>query len=315
MVRAAAARVPAAGLGNAALRPVLAAPGPGVRAPRDALPHPARRLRRRGGAGVHRAGAAVPAVVPRGAHLLPARRASASSLEKLRSSSSRSPAISTSRRWSSPGEVCFRGGLIDLFPMGSALPYRLDLDDDVIDAIKTFDVDTQRTLYAVKEIRMLPAREFPLDDAGRAQLPQPLARAVRRRPVQEAPLPRRLERRAGSGHRVLPAAVLRAGRDAVRLPAGRQHARAAPRRQRRDPGLLARRRTRATRWRAATPTGRCLPPPQLFVPAEEFYVRAQAFRAHRPASTSADEERAARSAPRRCRRSRSTAARTIRSPR
>ncbi|HWM43457.1 MAG TPA: transcription-repair coupling factor, partial [Burkholderiales bacterium] len=43
----------------------------------------------------------------------------------------------------SPGEVCFRGGLIDLFPMGSALPYRLDLDDDVIDAVKTFDVDTQ----------------------------------------------------------------------------------------------------------------------------------------------------------------------------
>jgi len=69
----------------------------------------------------------------------------------------------------SPGEVCFRGGLIDLFPMGSALPYRLDLDDDVIEAIKTFDVDTQRTLYGVKEIRMLPAREFPLDDAGRAR--------------------------------------------------------------------------------------------------------------------------------------------------
>src|SRR6185436_7898154 len=63
----------------------------------------------------------------------------------------------------SPGEVCFRGGLIDLYPMGSALPYRLDLDDDVVDSIKTFDVDTQRTVYAVKEIRMLPAREFPLD--------------------------------------------------------------------------------------------------------------------------------------------------------
>src|SRR5262245_54092285 len=51
----------------------------------------------------------------------------------------------------SPGEVCFRGGLIDLFPMGAALPFRLDLDDDVIDSIKTYDVDTQRTLYAVKE--------------------------------------------------------------------------------------------------------------------------------------------------------------------
>ena len=68
-----------------------------------------------------------------------------------------------------PGEVCVRGGIIDLFPMGSALPYRLDLDDDLIDSIKTFDVDTQRTLYSVTEIRMLPAREFPLDDAGRAR--------------------------------------------------------------------------------------------------------------------------------------------------
>ncbi len=68
-----------------------------------------------------------------------------------------------------PGEFCIRGGLIDLFPAGSQLPYRLDLDDEVIETIRTFDVDTQRTLYAVKEVRMLPAREFPLDDAGRAK--------------------------------------------------------------------------------------------------------------------------------------------------
>ena len=68
-----------------------------------------------------------------------------------------------------PGEVCVRGGIIDLFPMGSALPYRLDLDDEVIDSIKTFDVDTQRTLYSVTEIRLLPAREFPLDEAGRTR--------------------------------------------------------------------------------------------------------------------------------------------------
>ena len=68
-----------------------------------------------------------------------------------------------------PGEFCIRGGLIDLFPTGSRLPYRLDLDDELIDAIRSFDVDTQRTLYAVKEVRMLPAREFPLDEAGRAK--------------------------------------------------------------------------------------------------------------------------------------------------
>ena len=68
----------------------------------------------------------------------------------------------------SPGEYSIRGGLVDLFPMGSALPFRLDLFDDEIESIKTFDVDTQRTLYPVPEVRLLPAREFPLDDKGRA---------------------------------------------------------------------------------------------------------------------------------------------------
>ena len=53
--------------------------------------------------------------------------------------------------------------------MGSALPYRLDLFGDEIESIKTFDVDTQRTLYPVPEIRLLPAREFPLDDAARSR--------------------------------------------------------------------------------------------------------------------------------------------------
>ncbi len=67
-----------------------------------------------------------------------------------------------------PGEYCVRGGLIDLFPMGSALPYRIDLADDQVESIRTFDVDTQRTVYKVPEIRLLPAREFPLDDAARA---------------------------------------------------------------------------------------------------------------------------------------------------
>ncbi len=66
----------------------------------------------------------------------------------------------------SHGEFSVRGGLVDLFPMGSALPYRMDLFDDEIESIRTFDVDTQRSLYPVPEIRLLPAREFPLDEAG-----------------------------------------------------------------------------------------------------------------------------------------------------
>lgn len=69
----------------------------------------------------------------------------------------------------SPGEFSVRGGLIDLFPMGSPLPYRIDLFDDEIESIKTFDPDTQRTVYPVPEIRLLPAREFPLDDKGRSR--------------------------------------------------------------------------------------------------------------------------------------------------
>ncbi|OGS91886.1 MAG: transcription-repair coupling factor [Gallionellales bacterium GWA2_60_18] len=71
-----------------------------------------------------------------------------------------------------PGEYCVRGGLIDLFPMGSVLPYRLDLFDDEIETIATFDVDTQRTLYPVPEIRLLPAREFPMDDKGQTTFRQ-----------------------------------------------------------------------------------------------------------------------------------------------
>jgi transcription-repair coupling factor (superfamily II helicase) len=68
----------------------------------------------------------------------------------------------------SPGEYSVRGGLIDLFPMGSALPYRLDLFGDEIETIRTFDADTQRSLYPVKEVRLLPGREFPMDEAARS---------------------------------------------------------------------------------------------------------------------------------------------------
>jgi len=69
----------------------------------------------------------------------------------------------------SPGEYAVRGGLIDLFPMGSLVPYRVDLFDDEIDSIRTFDPDSQRSLYPVPEVRLLPGREFPMDDDARAR--------------------------------------------------------------------------------------------------------------------------------------------------
>ena len=61
------------------------------------------------------------------------------------------------------GEFAVRGGIVDLFPMGADSPYRIDLFDNEIDSIKTFDPDTQRTLAPVSEIRLLPAHEFPTD--------------------------------------------------------------------------------------------------------------------------------------------------------
>ena len=61
------------------------------------------------------------------------------------------------------GEFAVRGSIIDLFPMGSSVPYRLDLFDDEIEAIKTFDIETQCSVQDIESIKMMPAREFPLD--------------------------------------------------------------------------------------------------------------------------------------------------------
>ncbi|RMX01774.1 transcription-repair coupling factor [Allofranklinella schreckenbergeri] len=68
-----------------------------------------------------------------------------------------------------PGEYAVRGSLIDLFPNGAAQPYRIDLFDDEIDSIRTFDPDTQRSQALVQEIRLLPGREFPMDEDARTR--------------------------------------------------------------------------------------------------------------------------------------------------
>ncbi|TWC38976.1 transcription-repair coupling factor [Pseudomonas sp. SJZ079] len=61
------------------------------------------------------------------------------------------------------GEFAVRGALIDLFPMGSDQPYRIDLFDDEIETLRTFDPETQRSIDKVGSIKLLPAREFPLE--------------------------------------------------------------------------------------------------------------------------------------------------------
>lgn len=64
------------------------------------------------------------------------------------------------------GEFSVRGSLLDLYPMGSTLPYRIDFLDDEIDGIRLFDPDNQRTVQQVHEIELLPAHEFPQDKAA-----------------------------------------------------------------------------------------------------------------------------------------------------
>ena len=66
----------------------------------------------------------------------------------------------------SPGEFAIRGGIVDVFPAGMNTPFRLDLFDTEIESIKLFDTETQRSTDSLPEIRLLPAREFPLDESG-----------------------------------------------------------------------------------------------------------------------------------------------------
>lgn len=61
------------------------------------------------------------------------------------------------------GEFAVRGSILDVFPMGSNTPLRIDFFDDEVDSISRFDVQTQRSTEKIPEINLLPANEFPLD--------------------------------------------------------------------------------------------------------------------------------------------------------
>ena len=175
-----------------------------------------------------------------------------------------------------PGEYCIRGGIIDLYPMGSALPLRLDLDDDVIDTIRTFDIDSQRTLYPVQQLRMLPAREFPLDDAARTRF-----RSRFRELFEGDPSRKALYRDVSNGvaaagvEYYLPLFFDRVATLFDYLPQGAtlalHHDVAA--------AIEDFWRDAQSRFRllGGDPERPLLPPAQMFVPAEEFYLRAREF--------------------------------------
>lgn len=64
------------------------------------------------------------------------------------------------------GEFAVRGSILDLFPMGSDVPFRVELFDDEVESIRTFDPETQRSSEKVAEVSLFPAREFPFDKAA-----------------------------------------------------------------------------------------------------------------------------------------------------
>ncbi|MDM8569855.1 transcription-repair coupling factor, partial [Thiotrichales bacterium HSG1] len=67
------------------------------------------------------------------------------------------------------GQFLIRGGIIDLFPMGCEVPYRIELFDNEIDTIRSFDPETQRSISTIKELRLLPARELPFSSEAISQ--------------------------------------------------------------------------------------------------------------------------------------------------
>ncbi len=64
------------------------------------------------------------------------------------------------------GEFAVRGSIIDVFPMGSKRPFRIELFDDEIESLRYFDPDSQRTIKKTDTITILPAREFPNNESG-----------------------------------------------------------------------------------------------------------------------------------------------------
>ncbi len=82
------------------------------------------------------------------------------------------------------GEFAVRGSLFDVFPMGSDVPYRIDLFDDEVESLRTFDPDSQRSLAKVGRIRLLPARELPLTESAISAFRQRYRAAIEGDPRQ-----------------------------------------------------------------------------------------------------------------------------------
>ncbi|MDP1899658.1 MAG: transcription-repair coupling factor [Rubrivivax sp.] len=178
----------------------------------------------------------------------------------------------------SPGEYAVRGGLIDLFPMGSLVPYRVDLFGDEVDSIRTFDPDSQRSLYPVPEVRLLPGREFPMDEAARTAF-----RSRWREKIEGDPTRCRVYKDIAQGiasggiEYYLPLFFDEPGTIFDYLGAGSDHPAALVLHGKVDEALAhfwtdTRERHRFLQHDPERPI---LPPHAIFMPAEEFFGRTQ----------------------------------------
>jgi len=98
-------------------------------------------------------------------HTLMVKRGDLFSLEKLRIQLENSGYRHVDQVFG-PGEYASRGSILDLFPMGSSDPYRIDFFDDEIDTIRTFDPENQRSIEEIHDICLLPAHEFPTTESA-----------------------------------------------------------------------------------------------------------------------------------------------------
>ena len=178
----------------------------------------------------------------------------------------------------SPGEYAVRGGLIDLFPMGSLVPYRVDLFGDEVDSIRTFDPDSQRSLYPVPEVRLLPGREFPMTEAARSAF-----RARWREQIEGDPTRARVYKDIGTGlasggiEYYLPLFFDAVGTIFDYLGAGSDQPAALVLHGKVDEALerfWADTRDRH-RFLQHDPERPILPPAAIFMPSEEFFARTQ----------------------------------------
>ena len=118
----------------------------------------------------------------------------------------------------SPGEYSVRGGLIDLFQWVQC--YRIvSTFGDTIESIRTFDADTQRSFVPSQKVRLLPGREFPMDEAGRAAFRQRWREQFEGRSITFYDLQGYRQRHRLRWYRILFAFILRTNGDAVRVPA------------------------------------------------------------------------------------------------